>query len=437
MNECQVSGSRDHRSAVSRRTRFLPFPGCRTLFPFHLILNGVRRGRQSRRTWGYFSSSAAIALFALLLTGCRPHDFPQYPPNYREYIYVTNGGSDTVTVLDVVNVRLDRELTVGRHPVAIAASPTRNEIYVVNQGTPDTNGSISVIDAERNTVVGAIPVHRQPVSIDIDADGARAYVANSGSNSVSVIDLKARRELAQYSAGENPVAVRLAPDGKTLVIANQQANSVSVMDPENGHVRAVFADCPGATSPVILPDSSKAFVACSAGHQVMAIALAHAATKQDAGPAQPDRLEAIMDVGRAPVDLALKPDGGEVFASNSLSDSLSEIYNTTDDVGDTYMIGADPVRGLVSRDNALVYVANLRSQEVTIYSIDDGRLVGAIHVGDGPDAMAFSAAGHLLFVADRRSGDVAVARTATKSLFTMLPAGRDPNAIVDKAFKLK
>jgi YVTN family beta-propeller protein len=92
-----------------------------------------------------------------------------------------------------------------------------------------------------------------------------------------------------------------------------------------------------------------------------------------------------MDVGRAPVDLALKPDGGEIFVSNSLSDSVSEIYNTTDEVGDTYMIGADPVRGLVSRDNALLYVANQRSQEVTVYSIDDGKRASArVHVGDGP-----------------------------------------------------
>ena len=75
-----------------------------------------------------------FSLLALTLTGCRPHDFPQYPPNYREYAYVTNGGSGTVTVLDVVNVRLDRELPVGQNPVAVAASPTRNEVYVVNSG---------------------------------------------------------------------------------------------------------------------------------------------------------------------------------------------------------------------------------------------------------------------------------------------------------------
>ena len=380
------------------------------------------------------ASLVSLAAFALLLTGCRTHDFPQYPPNYREYAYVTNGGSDTVTIVDVVDVRVDRELAVGRNPVALAASTTRNEIYVVNAGAADANGSVSVIDAEHNTVAATIAVHRQPLSIDLDADGARAYVANSGSNSISVIDLKARRELAQFAAGEQPVAVRLAADGKTLVIANQKGNSVSLMDPASGQVRAVFGDCPGAASPVILPDSSKAFVACSSGHQVMVIALANSKAR----PNQPDQLEALMDVGRAPVDLALKPDGGEIFVSNSLSDSVSEIYNTTDEVGDTYMIGADPVRGLVSRDNSLLYVANLRSQEVTVYSIDDGKRVGpSLHVGDGPAAMAFSDAGHLLFIVDSRSGDVAVVRTASQSLFTLLPAGREPNAIVDKAFKIQ
>jgi DNA-binding beta-propeller fold protein YncE len=99
-------------------------------------------------------------------------------------------------------------------------------------------------------------------------------------------------------------------------------------------------------------------------------------------------------------------------------------------------MGADPVRGLVSSDNSLLYVGNLRSQEVTIYAIDDGKRTGSIHVGDGPSALAFSASGHLLFVVDARSGDVAVVRTASHSLFTMLPAGRSPNAIAVKAFRL-
>jgi YVTN family beta-propeller protein len=375
---------------------------------------------------------AALVLLAVSLTGCRSHDFPQYPPNYREYAYVTNGDSGTVSVLDVVNVRLDRELPVGQNPVAVTASPTRNEVYVVNSGVQNGQGSVTVINAENNSVVAAIPVHRQPLSIELDPTGALAYVANSGSNTISVLDLKARREISEIRAGDEPVAARISPDGKTLVVANRRGGSVSIVEPAAQSVRAVFEGCPGASDIVMVPDSSKAFVACAAGHQVMVIALA----RPKDNPAQPDRLQTLMDVGQAPVQLALKPDGGELFVLNSLSDSISEVVTSTNDVGGAYMIGDDPVRGLVSSDNALLYVGNLHSQVVTVYAIDDGRLLGSIRVGDGPSALAFSNSGYLLFAVDARSGDVAVVRTASRSLFTLIPTGRAPNAIAVKAFKL-
>ena len=106
-------------------------------------------------------ATGVIGFVMLSMTACQPHDFPQYPANYREYAYVTNQGSATVTVLDVVNVRLDRELPVGPNPVAVAASPTRNEVYVLNAGVEDglgsiSQGSISVIDCEHNAVVATI-----------------------------------------------------------------------------------------------------------------------------------------------------------------------------------------------------------------------------------------------------------------------------------------
>jgi YVTN family beta-propeller protein len=378
------------------------------------------------------ASLSALTLLALSLTACRPHDFPQYAPNDREYAYVTNGGSGTVSVFDVINMRLDRELAVGQNPVAVAVSSKRNEVYVVNEGDESGQGSLSIINAENNSVAGAIPLHKQPLSIELDPDSDLAYVANSGSNTISVVDLKARRELTQIGAGEEPVFTRLSPDGKTLAVANRRGNSVSLIDPKARAVRSVVTGCPGAADIVILPDSSKAFAACSEGHQILSIALA----RSDAHQSRTDRMEALLDVGRAPVQLALKPDGGELFSLNSLSDSISEVVTSTNDVGGAYIMGATPVRGLVTRDNSLLYVGNLHSQEVTVYAIDDGKRRGSIHVGDGPSALAFSSAGHLLFVVDARSGDVAVVRTASQSLFTILPTGRNPNAIAVKTFKL-
>ena len=374
---------------------------------------------------------AASLLFALALIGCHSSDFPQYPPDYREYAYVTNGESGTVSVVDVVNVRLDREIPVGIDPVAVAASTTRNEVYVVDSGSPGGQGSLVVLDAEKNAVAAVVPLHRQPVSVSVDAGGKFAYVANSGSNSISILDLAARSEVAQLGVGEQPAEARLSPDGKSLVVPNRGGNSVTIIGTQTRRVRAIFGGCPGASDAVILPDSSKAFIACSAGHQVMAITLANSKFN----PNGPDRLEALMDVGHAPVQLALKPDGGELFVLNSLSDTISEVVTTTNDVGGAYIMGDDPINGLVTSDNSLLYVAGLHSQFVNIYAIDEGRRSGWIHVGDDPSAMAFSTAGHLLFVVDSRSGDVAVVRTFTRSLFTMIPTGRGPNAIAVKAFK--
>ena len=385
---------------------------------------------------GNHKSKTALLLFSVLLplTACRSHDFPQYPSNYREFAYITNGGSGTVTVLDVANVRVDREIPVGENPVAVAASPTRAEVYVVNEGEISGHGSISIIDAEKNSVTATVALHRRPVSIDLNAAGTLAYVSNSESNSVSIVDLKARQEIAEIGAGEEPVAAKISPDGRSLVVANSRGNSVSVIDGAARRVRAIFDNCPGAADIAILPDSTKAFVACSTGHQIMAIALADSKFS----PGQPDRLESMLDVGRAPVHLALKPDGGEVFVSNSLGNSISEIYANTDDVAGAYLMGEDPVRGLVSSDNALLYVANFRSQYVSAYSIEDGRrLSPSIHVGDGPVAMAFSNSGLLILVVDNRSADVTVVRTTTRSLFTILPTGRAPNAIAVKAFTVQ
>jgi YVTN family beta-propeller protein len=377
------------------------------------------------------------------LAGCRSHDFPQYPANYREFAYVTNGGSNTVSVFDVVNVRLDRQIEVGQNPTGVTVNPKRNEVYVVNSGDGSANGSVSVIDTEKNAVVATIPVHRKPYFLDVAPDGDLAYVANSGSNSVSVIDLNARREIAVVGVGESPGIARITPDGRSLIVTNRLGNSASILETSASgppQIRNVISGCPEATDAVVLPDSSKVFVACSGGHQVMAIALAQSADVNHS--ARPDQLEAMLDVGRSPVHLALKPDGGELFVSNFDSNSISEIATSTDDVGGTYLMGSHPVHGLVTSDNALLYESDFSSQDISLYSIDDGKRIApatggfSIHVGDGPDALAFSSTGNLLFAVDARSGDVAVIRTSSQSLFTLLPTGRQPNAIAIKSFRL-
>jgi YVTN family beta-propeller protein len=353
-------------------------------------------------------------------------------------------------VLDLVYLRQDRTLQVGTNPTNMAGNPARNEVYVANA----QSGTISVINADANRVVATILVRHRPSFITVEPGGHRAYVANYGSNSVSIVDLDLRREVSVAGAGEQPVQVHVSPDGRTLVVTNHGSSSVSVFDvipysagaPASGavpHLRSTFSGCPGAADTVILPDSSKAFVACSAGHQVMALGLAAAPgswTAKQNTSLTTDHMLALLNVGKMPVHLAIKPDGGEIFVSNFDSDSFSEIATWTNEVGGTYPIGNKPARGIVSRDNSTLWVANSGADSIALYSIDDGKLAGSVRTGSGPGALAFSADEHLLLAADTHSGDVAVIRTEGKqgpALFTILPAGISPNDIVVKTLREK
>jgi YVTN family beta-propeller protein len=389
--------------------------------------------------------TAALCASLLAISGCHRSGFPDVPEGYREFAYISNGSSNTVTVLDLVYLRQDRTLQVGVNPTELAANPVRNEVYVVNT----QSGTVSVIDAKANRIAATIPVHHLPSFISIDRTGHRAYVANKGSNTISVLDLDRRREIAVAGTGEQPGVDRISPDGRSLVVTNRGSNSVSVFDvapydpaitsERSPRLRAAFPGCPDASDTVILPDSSKAFIACSGGHQVMAVSLAAEAGSWAAkqNPAlMTDHLLTFLDVGETPVHLAMKPDGGEIFVSNYGSDSISEIATGTNEVGGTYTIGSRPVQGIVSRDNGTLWVANFGADSIALYSIDDGRLAWSVRTGSAPDALAFSEDEHLLLAADAHSGDVAVIRTGGNSLpalFTILPAGLSPNSIAVKA----
>ncbi len=437
----------------------------------------VQSTKRSRRNPSPLRVTCALALGLPLLAaaGCGRGRFPDVPDGYREFAYVSNGTSNTVSVLDLVYLRPDRTLQVGTQPTGMAVNPKRHEVYVVNTGSATGIGSVSVINTDTNSVVATIPVHKQPYFIDVDADGRRAYVANSGSNTVSVIDLDQRREIGVAGTGEQPGLARVAPDMRTLVVTNRGSGSVSIFalatppdakaakSPVLGlplkskqapkpsaeplpHLRAAFSGCPGATDAVIMANPSKAFIACSGGHQVMVISLAVAPDSSEAkeNPSLlQDHMLALLDVGKTPVHLALKPDGGQIFCSNFDSDSISAIDTKTNEVSRTDAIANHPVFSIVGIDDSTLWVSNFGSDSINIWGIDDGHLLDppSVHTGHAPDALAFSADEHLLLAADAKSDDVAVIRNTNDKngpvLFTILPAGGSPNAIVVKAMQGK
>jgi YVTN family beta-propeller protein len=364
----------------------------------------------------------------------REKPLPDYGPAYREYAYVSNGKSNTVSVIDLRTFELARTIPVGAGPAAIAANFQKNEIYVVNS---DSN-NVSIIDAEKNAVVATIGVHGQPLSVDLSRDGRRAYVANSGSSNVSVIDLERRTVIGNVRVGSAPAKAKVSPDGTTVLVSNRGDDSVSVIDARFLRVRATLSVCRQPEDVAILPDSSKAFVTCSGSSQVASIALAQEQSGEDAR----DRVLALIDVGRTPVSLSLKPDGGELAVCDFDADSISFIETGTDEVGSSALVGEHPARALVTRDNSRLYATNFGSNTLAVYDIDAGKRIASIEAGSRPEGLALSQDERYVLVLDTQAGAVTVIQRRNPrklepteySLLTMIPVGMQPDGIVVKAF---
>ena len=106
-------------------------------------------------------------------------------------LYVTNTGSNSLTVFDVSNVSLGANpaiptlatVTVGSAPVSVAALPNGINLYVANSISND----VSVVSSSSLTVVGTVPVGQNPVFIASEPTSTKVYTANAGSGTISII----------------------------------------------------------------------------------------------------------------------------------------------------------------------------------------------------------------------------------------------------------
>ncbi|MEO6645766.1 MAG: bifunctional YncE family protein/alkaline phosphatase family protein [Chitinophagaceae bacterium] len=164
-------------------------------------------------------------------------------PYARVYIDPRTGATamGTVTVFEQATGNKQTEITVGLHPNAIIPSKDQQFIYVSN-GNSD---NISVISTENNTVVDSISVRLggdvnsfigdSPNALVVDSIGTTLYVANGMDNAVAVLKLgsKSATEGKGNSYIEGFIPTEAYPSG--LVLSN---NTLYVANLEGEGARA-------------------------------------------------------------------------------------------------------------------------------------------------------------------------------------------------------
>ena len=119
---------------------------------------------------------------------------------------------------------------VGHHPMGLAWSAQRNELYVTCEGS----GRIDVIQLPGFTLAGSIALGDvYPVSIALSADERMAWTGNFFGSSVSEIDLAARKVKRTIPIGSIVEGVTVLPDGTLLAAAR---DGVAKVDVQAGNV---------------------------------------------------------------------------------------------------------------------------------------------------------------------------------------------------------
>ena len=137
----------------------------------------------------------------------------------RAYIPSING---TVSVVDTsTNTVVGGPITVGNSPIGVAAHPNGTRVYVGN----GSSNTVSVIDTTSETVIATIAVGNFPYGLALDPTGARLYVANAGALSVSVIDTATNSVVATIAGvggpGDSPYSVAVSPSGNFVYAVNR------------------------------------------------------------------------------------------------------------------------------------------------------------------------------------------------------------------------
>jgi len=135
-------------------------------------------------------------------------------PSDGALAYVTNAGSNNVSVIQTSDNTVVATVAVGSTPNGVAVTPDGTVAYVANVNS----NNVSVIRTSDNTVVATVAVGIFPVGVAVTPDGAFAYVANAGSDDVSVIRTSDNTVVATVAVGSNPVDVAVAATTEACTI---------------------------------------------------------------------------------------------------------------------------------------------------------------------------------------------------------------------------
>jgi len=246
-----------------------------------------------------------------------------------------------------------------------------------------------------------------------------AYVAVVGSYSVAKVDVATHTILADDIGTDTGEGVAVTPDGKTIYVADTGQYQVLAVDAATKKQTRIFV---GAypSDVAVSPDGSQVYATVRGG---------------DTGPGgsqtvavistADNRVTAQINVGAAPRQVLFAPDGRHAYVSTAKG--VVVIDTATRKVSGR-VAGIPTAQSLALAEGRL-YITQPDANRVWVVDVGSVRTLGSFSAGQEPWAVAVTPDGKKVFVADMNSDSVGVYDAASHKRLADVGVGRLPCSI--------
>jgi PQQ-dependent catabolism-associated beta-propeller protein len=298
------------------------------------------------------------------------------PAAAGELAFVSNEKDNTISVLDMVSLKLIKTIPVGKRPRGMVLTPDGKHLIVC---AGDDN-RLDIIDTETLEVSKSYETSGpDPELLDIDPDGKILYVANEDDGMVTVLTAEGEH-VSEIQIGVEPEGMSVAPDNSVVVATSESTSMAHFIDTKTLKVVAnVLVDTRPRVSK-FTADGREVWVTAEVGGTVAIIDAATRKTKKKIAFQIPGvRPELIQPMG-----VVFTKDGKRAAVALGRANRLAIIDTATYEILDYVLVGQRPWHIALSADGSKIYTANGLSNDTTVVDTASWKPEKSVPVGRLP-----------------------------------------------------
>lgn len=297
---------------------------------------------------------------------------------------------------------------------AVADMPER--IYVPN-GKSDT---VDIIDPNTFEIVEHYSVEQIPQHVVPSWDMQTLWVTNNAGNSMNPIDPRTG-EMGSTIRVDAPYNLYFTMDGSSAIVVAERRQRLDFRDPQTMELQeSVPVDCKGIDHLDFSADGSHLVASCEFASKMIKFDLA---TRQVVG-------EFTIPGNAKPQDVRLLADGQRFLVADLNLDGVFVVHGDSFEMGQFIPTGAGAHGIYPSRDGLSVYVSNRAAGTVSVMDMTTLEITDTWSIpGGSPDMGGVSADGSTLWLAGRYSTEIYAFDTTTGEVKARVQVGSGPHGL--------